>query len=677
MNRTDNVRLARNNRTMRKFFERMVRTTYPKGTSLVALSVQETGSFKFKHSLRYDGTLRAPDGARVTIAVRGNMPSIDTRAEMKVADAVQRTLSRHGFAFGTFRSPGSFGTIPSLGMNLYEEVPGVPLDLLISRKNPSAVSATALAGAWLAKLHNEKLAVGPRRDAEQVDRDAGFFRDDARRYAPGIAEPMVRLTFAAARAQRENAIAMHAFERTVHGDLNLGNIILAPGRISFIDFGNSIRFDPLTDIGNALAQLDLLVCEGRCSAPLRTVLARTLVRSYRAHVHGIGPKRARRIDLHRAWWTLQILSYKLSTDRAVGLRFAPSAYTIAGQLLSKHGYAPARSLVRVSLPDARSTLIDEVSMHAYFQKRLDRFFPGAQKIEHVAARHQPALSTTSFLMRYRLTITMPNGSVVEKTVRGNFIGNATYRIMASVFAARSSRLSSMRPLAFERSLGYVFYEELAGTPLRMVKPSSPRFTRLMVPIGHMLARFHSIRTVGIAPLDLADDRTQIMHNRDRIIRADPSLRATANLATDMIVSLERLVWTKRRAIVHNDFQASNIVMTGPTGVGVIDFTLSGIAHPAIDIGNFLAHLAVMLYGHVPQSSIERRRQAFLGAYLSHYQGHARANLQSTIPLFELRSAFDILAITLINLGPRDRNRKRYVMLLKHTIHRLITVLLTA
>lgn len=676
MSSSNAVRLARNSRMMRKFFGRMVRTTYPSGTSLVALSAQETGRYRFKHSLRYTCTLRTPAGERVSIAVRGNMPSIDTRAEMDVADTVQRKLSRHGFAFGEYRSPASFGTVPSLGINLYEEVPGVTLERLIRRRAPRAVPTIAHAGAWLAKLHNEKLSVGPRRTAGLIERDAGFFRDDARRYAPEVTEPMVRLTYAASRALCDNVTTMRAYERTAHGDLNLGNIIAAPHRVSFIDFGNSVRVDPLTDLGNALAQLDLLVWKGHCSAPRRNRLARALLRAYRSHIHGIGPAFTRRIDLHRAWWTLQVLSYTLSTDRDTGVRIAPAAYATAERLLSNNGYAPAPALVRADRAAIRRTLIDEASMHAYFQERIDRFFPGAQKIERVAVRHQPALSTTSYLTRYRLTITMPDGTIIEKTVRGNFVDRATFNVMVRVYGARSARLSSMRPLAYEGTIGYEFYEELDGTPLRMVRPSSAHFSILMAPIGHALAHLHTVRTTGITSLGLHRERDQVIHNRNRIVRAEPSLRAVADAAARAVIGIERLVWTKRRAIVHNDFQASNVIVTGPSRVGVIDFTLSGVAHPAIDVGNFLAHLSVMLHGIVSPAVIERRRHAFLTAYLSHYRGHARTNMLTTIPLFELRSALDILAITLINLGPRDPNRRRYVTLLRDTIQRHLSTLLT-
>lgn len=670
MRRMHAAPLTTNRRYMRRVFERLVRTHYPRGTRLIGLHIREVGTFQFKHSFRYDLCLRSPNGKKTMILVRGNVPSTDRPFETFVAYRTQHSLARRGFVFGSLRVPASFGVVPKLQINLYEEYPGITLEQLIARHDPRAVTVAAKAGAWLAKLHSAQLTVSPGKTFEQMNRDAGFFRDNIVRSAPTHVEPMIRAVYAAIDAQQQIVARYRRFFCTTHGDLNLGNIVAGrDGSIAFIDFGNSITYDPTSDIGNFLAQLDLLAWRQRCTPQQHAVLARVFIRSYLANVSGVGPRVAQRIAAHHAWWTLQVLAYTLSIMQPLGRRIAPLAIKNAMALLSGAGYAALPSLESSDSAGFKKALLEPGSMHAYFQNHLPTMYPGYQKIEHLIVTHQPALSTTSFLTHFKLDIMRPNGRIDHKNVRGNFVDPATYRLMEVVYRHPHASFMSMRPLLFDVKHRYEFYEEVPGASLRNTPFRSPKFARLIPHIARALAGFHAVPTTGLRSLSWSTERTAIRRNLGRIARALPSYRLAATAAVSLLVRAERRIWLSNRSIVHNDFQASNVIIGG-SRIGLIDFTLSAVGNGAIDVGNFLAHLSVMLHGVLPPNRIERIRRSFLTAYLARAPRTRRASLRGAITVFELRSCIDILAITLINLGPRDRNRMKYCALLQQRIKAL-------
>lgn len=663
----EDVRFVNSRRFMRRIFRNLVRRNYPPGAELLNLKTKEVGPFRFKRALRYDLRLRTPQGKSVDVVVRGNVPSKDTRNEIVVADLVQRALSRRGFSFGTYRAPASFGVIPKLRLNLYEDVPGVTLESLVRRRDPSSLRVARRAGAWLSAFHRLRLQVGPRRTKERVKNEVGFFRDDVTRFDSGMIGRMVCVLAAAENAQREIFRSYRRFFRTIHGDLNLGNIIAAPNQdVAFIDYGGSWIFDPLSDVGNFLAQVDLTVWRGFVSRKFADQLVSAFLRGYPRHPTSIGPNIQRRIDLHRAWWTLQIIAYIVSTKHRMGKRIAPRALERAERLLAERGYATARALDRVDGEEFRRALRNSTTMFAYFAERLRAFFPSSQKIDKLSVEHPRALSGTSYLMRYVLQLRMPGGSVRERVVRGNFLDPETFKILVRAHTARSRGFRTMRPLRYESRFRYVFYEELAGDSLRAVDPESPTFSRLLPNIAAALVAFHRVPRRDLRGLSLRNE-VRFMKGLLRRIRASAEgRRLDLRRIERTVLRAEQQHWKRFRGVVHNDFQASNVLRT-PRGIGIIDFTLSGVGNRALDVANFLMHLRVMLDRVVSQRRIESNASSFLRSYERRLSSPERTRLRASFPAFQLRSALDIFATTIRNLDPRDPNRRRYTQLLDNVM----------
>ncbi len=674
MNVRTKSRLITSRRYMRRVFARLVRNAYPAGTRLLSVTTSEVGAYRFKHALRYKLTLVRPDGRRSAAVVRGNAPSADTLRESAVANRAQRALARHGFAFGPLRVPAALGTVPSLWLHLYEEIPGVSLERLVAARNPQSRRLARNAGIWLAALHNERMRFGQIRSSAQIERDAGFFRDDAVRYAPEFADRVIRVVGQAVRVQGYVASTFRSAFCVTHGDLNIGNIIaVTDGSTGLIDLGNSVRFDPLSDIGNFLAQLDCASWgEPKRLGNIRP-LSRAVLAGYRGRIGRLGSRAGMRIDAHHAWWLLQILAYRFSTDAAYGRRIADRVLTEAERLLAQCGYPVPAAFGKTGFHGLRNALVEQSVMHGFFQRQLHAFFPGSQKIEWVRVAQPHALSTSSYLTRYRITIMAPNGSTSVKNVRGNFIAPTAFRIMQAVYQRPSRRFTTMRPLWFDPRFRYELYEEVRGLPLRMVPIRSSSFAGTIAPIARAVAGLHAVPCQRVPRIPFRQERDMVLRNARIASRYIPRQHSFLSRTASSVIRGERAAWDAPQAIVHNDLQASNIIIDRGT-VGLIDYTQSGVANPAIDVGNFIAHLGVMLYGKVGlrRSAVVRGR--FVREYLRAYRGRHRLALERSIPVFELRSMLDILAITLTNLGPRHPNGRRYVRFLLGRIALLMTTM---
>ncbi|MBI4093297.1 MAG: aminoglycoside phosphotransferase family protein [Candidatus Kerfeldbacteria bacterium] len=660
---------ANDRRALGRVWQTIVRRYYPAGARLIRFSTADVGRYRFKRSLLCTLHLRLPNGSRSIVRLRGNLPSQDTPGEIKIADAVQKRLWKMGFRAGPLRVPRTLGHFPSVGMNFYEDFPGRNLKDLAKRRDQRSLGLARRAGNWLGQLHRATLQVGPRRTAKRIRLERDFFLDDFSRFAPAATGRALRVLDSAVQSQID--ILRHGRWQpcTIHGDLNLSNIILGQDQsIGFIDFGTSTVFDPLNDIGNFLAQVDILVWSGKVAHSQGKKLQQELLDGY-VKVTGRPAMNRTRIDLHRAWWTIQILAYTLSTKTSIGRHIAERALTSATSLLRRRSFAPVDSLTDQPLGLLRPALINHTAMTAYFTDHLAGFFQGSNKVERLTIEQPHALSARSFLTRYVLLLRRQTGGADRRVVRGNFWDRRTYEILRSVYRHPRRTFKTMHPLQYENKFGYVFYEELDGPSLRLAKFRSPSFAAVISGTARALQNLHSLVFRKVRMLSWQDERQFLQLVLAGIRQHDR--RLIPNLDS-IIYSLKRAakpIWNNYRVLVHNDFQASNIIASSP--IGIIDYTRSGLGHPMIDVGNFLAHLRIMLAGILPRHRIEKLADLFLRTYLGRASSHQRQSLLRVLPLFELRSCLEILAVTLTNLPRASRGRKFYQALLKMNIASLV------
>jgi aminoglycoside phosphotransferase (APT) family kinase protein len=308
-------------------------------------------------------------------------------------------------------------------------------------------------------------------------------------------------------------------------------------------------------------------------------------------------------------------------------------------------------------------------MEKYFRVHLATFFPGARTLVEYSYTHRPALSTQSFLTRFILRTSGPRTSTVHH-VRGNSVDRDTYRIFARLGKSASTAVRFPRPLAYFSKPGYILYQEVTGDTLRQLPLQSPAWISTSTEIGRAVAKFHHTSTSGLRRLPWSGELAWLTASYNTITRHAPARAQWIRRVVHEFKLLERRAWASSpQGLVHKDFQASNIILGQP--VGMIDFTLSGRGPVGFDLGTYLMHLEVMSLGKVSARTVAQRQRAFLRGYQSAVSRTTWSAVQAVLPVFQLRSAIDILAITLTYLGEKDANGRRYVHLLVREIDRLM------
>lgn len=297
----------------RSFMERYVRQRlarwYPDRT-LRTLRIRDDSIFLFKKTIEYTLRLRSRDGAEETHIVRGSMPSLDTTREARVANRAMRAIWSVHRKTGRLPISRPLGFDEQLRILFYEAVPGVSLTHSIRHHEPHVTSATQQAGGWLARLHAAKIAAGHRRTWRRDAREAHYFMLNFKARYPSCIPEAARLlsAYLVVRKALEEEIQKNAV--LIHGDFNPDNLIIRPdGTIAVIDFGNAWRYDPMSDLANAIVQTELLEWSSR-PIPRATLqrLRQEFLIAYELR-RRLTRAEQRRLHLFLIWWSLQSLSY--------------------------------------------------------------------------------------------------------------------------------------------------------------------------------------------------------------------------------------------------------------------------------------------------------------------------------------------------------------------------------
>ncbi|MFH1367459.1 MAG: aminoglycoside phosphotransferase family protein [Patescibacteria group bacterium] len=647
---------------MLKFFAGIVKEFFPPGTRLKDLKIIDLSRFEFKKSLKYKLILKTPVGKTDIKIIRGNAPSSDTPEEIKIADASQKILYRKGFAFTPFHVPLSLGFYPKINLVLYEDYPGLPFDEYIKKKPKDLLYLTKQAALWLARFHELKIQKGKVRTAMLAKKEIGFFKDDYKNNYPGI--------YALGSTILENLWPLfekHVFPhkdefRLTHGDFNPQNIIVNKNSIGVIDWGRSCLFDPVSDLGNLIAQMNLIHWRRNFDLPTVTRVKKVFIDTYLEARNLKFKEIKQRFLLHELWWIMQIIAYTVSvytSPEAINTIFLglKKAKEICRTLNISAGGNIDLNKKKNYLSEV---FADKDVMMKFYNKNLKDFFPVAKNIVALEITHSKALSQTSFLTRTKFEVVNYNENKIIHYIRGNVVSPQTYKIFKFVHEHRKIGPLSPRPLFYFNNVHYILYEETPGVKLREFGFKDPSFPLILKKIAQSLAKLHNLplplisRTNKEEPDLFADLKNKIRHyDAKNYPRYKKYLGQYLGL-------IKKKLAKKRRVISHNDFQASNILVTPEKNVAIIDYSLSSLFYPAFDVANFITHLEIMLDRIIAPQKIRAWQNLFFQNYLKEVKKVLAKEVEDTFPLLRVRSALDIWAITVTLMGPKDKNRQRYV-----------------
>lgn len=230
-------------------------------------------SLAYKPEHRHVALLQAHDGTRAIIKSYTRGGYLRARALASAFD------SR-----GKLRVPRLLGQCERHHLLAFEWFPGRTLEGALTA-DPPDLDGVAIAGAALAVLHDQnpwRLAPRDRRKDEAVLRNTAqvirYLCPDRGEFAGGLAHHL---------ADRLHDSA--PIPRALHGNFQPRHVLLADDGVALLDFDRAARGNPAADIGNFLANLELMVLARQMPEATATALRSALLVGYQSKLRRIAP----------------------------------------------------------------------------------------------------------------------------------------------------------------------------------------------------------------------------------------------------------------------------------------------------------------------------------------------------------------------------------------------------
>jgi aminoglycoside phosphotransferase (APT) family kinase protein len=557
------------------------------------------------------------------------------------------------------RSRGSLRLAERLGRSLRHRVvacewlPGVLLDEALSAESFSLDDLRRV-GAALAELHaqhSQKL-----RPITREAEAAGLLEN-----ASAVGYLCPSLADRVACAAHETAQQLRGLppgDQAVHGDFHAKQVLLQEGTVGVLDLDGAGSGDPALDVGNLIAHLDRNVLSGRLGHEHVALLATSFCEGYRERGCRAVLDRA---DLYTAVVLLRLAPHPFR-NREPGWKDQIAAILdlIDGHL--RNGPAATSSVPPVSPPacetaakvEDRLGVAGDVSM-PFLPDALDPAaayrhlaaltvrLPGAELPLRLRAirvtRYKPQRRC---LVEYELAAEGGSVTIIGKA-RAKGTDRTTYRLVETLRQtgfdeSAADGVCVPRPLGIVPAWQMWLQEKIAGvaaTPL-LARAEGPRLAHRIAEAIHKLHR-----------ADVATHRSHTMANEMRILTerlrdvglAQPTWAGRLERIADACGRLAVSVPAADGCGIHRDFYPDQ-VLVGDQRLYLLDLDLYCRGDPALDLGNFRAHLieqALRTLGH--PTALSASEESLTERYLELSGGRLRTAIEVYTTLTLARHIF--------------------------------------
>ena len=423
----------------------------------------------------------------------------------------------------------------------------------------------------------------------------------------GILHPRLGEMAGEIAARLEHALDRMPQKRSlIHGDFSADQVVVRKGRAVILDWDHAAQGDPASDFGSFLARLDAQVIDDICAADTAEDIGDALMAGYADEAQAL--------------------------PEGIAIRHAQALLMLATEgFRERHADWPARTQALLersaALLDTSSRRVTDPAMPA-----LDR----ALSVRHA----KPALARTLGLSEAEMTVDAPR-LLRHKTGRRAMVGyeigtgSAPYGHLSLLGKLRAKGLDRRTPrlhdtlhragLDGRNGVGVppVFGSVTSFDMWLQARVPGRSLAALLAPdapsddlsrAGAALARLHATPVAPDRHWSMADEADVLDRALDRAAEARPedsdTCKDIARTARQRLAALSPI----RPCGIHRDFYFDQ-VMVDETCIWLLDLDLFTEGDPAIDLGNFLAHLDELgLRRHGEIDALSRHGEAFLEGY---------------------------------------------------------------
>lgn len=418
----------------------------------------------------------------------------------------------------------------------------------------------------------------------------------------------------------------HGRTSLVHGDFHAGQILATDRGPHFLDFDEAHAGDPAEDLATFLARLERETIAGTLSESRRTALSNAFLNGYHtAHSEPLPthlslliasrlfadaphPFRSR----HPAWLslteaTLDRIDALITGHTRRRVNLPRTEIQVAPQ--SPFPDAPASPsatgeprLADPSLPTLADALNPEIAGPCLLPMLSRACGESSLQLESIEVRrHKPGRRC---LIEYRFQAgTSGTYSVIAK-LRRRGVDSANFALLQALSRngfgeGAADGIAIPQPLGEVPALALTLCRKAPGTPLTELlgNPATAVWTTRAADALHKLHRSHH----SIARRHAISDELDTLRERLPAVAADlPALRHRILDLLDGCLRLGSRIPAAFPVLLHRDFYPDQILIDGDR-LWLLDLDLAATGDPALDAGNFLAHvmeLALRIRGDV-------------------------------------------------------------------------------
>lgn len=590
---------------------------------------------RYKPERRYVACLHGESGTRAVLKMYSN--SDFARAELNAAQLMSGRI---------LRLPRRLGCSHKRQMLAFGWADGRLLSELLAAKQPDEDALRGV-GRALGELHEQEPGRLAMRSQETHARS--LFRA-----AQGVANVCPELRIRAHQAARElgrRLVASPMQPRAVHGDFHPGQVLVDPAGIAILDLDEAALSDPVADIGSFAAQLERDVLLGRMTASHASSALETLQEGYASVARRPSPEH---LVLHAAaallrlapepfrqrepdWpllsaviierveaWLQQANTQapRSRTTETKSQRPLDSALAVlepGGQQSamscqstgdSQESGAAALELVHRTIGhSARDIPVEDQcgamtdSAMPLLARALDPMemscrlralatngpYADLQLRAIRAVRHRPGRRC---LIEYDVESTSGPLTLVGK-LRARGLDSRTYRLCRSLwdsgFSVNSARgIDVPEPVGAVPDLSMWLQRKVAGTATTrsLCEPNAAALARRIVDAAHEL---HRAGPASSRQHTIADELRILRERLTEVALIEPRWAHRLRLLLSNCERIAARIPTPSTCGIHRDFYADHVLVDAAR-LHLLDFDLYCNGDPALDIGNFLAHL---------------------------------------------------------------------------------------
>lgn len=474
---------------------------------------------------------------------------------------------------------------------------GIILTEWLAGKTASSATASldeaAAAGRMIALTHQQSIRLPMR-----LERKAEIMAMNAVLQDCAQLLPQLRTHLADLGPRLRDILLSHPSEYgLIHGDYALDQILHRKGKARIIDWDRASMGDQANDTGCFLARLSKDVLDGRLEAARAEEIEAAFLAAYR-EIRALPP--ATHAQRLRHLVLLMIEDFR-NQQEDWDQKIASLLDHI--HQLSREGVKGPLTYPDPDMPDLANILYADGILRLLGDRQIKLTGP-AQLFRHKAGRRA--------LAEYPAEPAPLIAKMSHKRLKSGILHLHQDLRKAGFDGSGADGLEVPEILGTDNRLGLMLMHKLPGA---MLMSDSLDGADTLMRAGRALAHVHLSAVSTRRCWTMEDEATVLSDALAKASSLRPAhARELSRISARATKALTQLSPVKP-VLIHRDFYQDQVLVT-PDKISLLDFDLAAMGDPAVDLGNFIAHLRELsLRRHGDTASLAALEQAFLAGYV--------------------------------------------------------------